>query len=654
MDTKNRGLKFKLSLSIIITIMLILLITGFVLVVKETSREQVFIGILLIIASAISSPFISSLFYFYYRKEELINNKNLFQSISSIETIIDKKLGYGIINYNSNGIVFYISTSLIDDGFRNFFNKKISKVINLESETLSHNNKIYSINHDEKTSTILLKDITDIKRLEQYIDNKQQSTAVVKIEYSNKLKSNEVDNFNAQVSVNRFFEEWAQKNNGIYRQSGLHEESSLIIAKWQNMKIITHDDGKPMFVEINKLLGKNKGEVSISLGISYGNYNFKELLSEANNAVQIAQNRGGDQIVLQLPDGNLNYIGKSSISEQENSKIRIKFFFDRLSTNISKSNEVFITSHLNADVDSLGSTYGILKFVEEQNGRGYIILPDLDKTSTILFKKIPQADRKKFINEEEAKKMLTKKSMLIVCDVASKNRTQTDKLFDSIPKNSLFIIDHHRVGIDAIEFEESNAYIQTQVSSTSEIVTELFNFLNERNAKSLNKLVATLLLGGIYLDTRVLTKNVSSRTFENLTFLLNNHADQEYINNLFKLRIDDIAIFNNALKNAIKITNNVMLIIFPENQKIENSRISILADQLLNYRGIEASFVLAKTDNNMYKLSARSNNKYNVQIVCEQLGGGGHFNMAAAVWKKSEIRYITVQKRVQTAIMNVK
>ena len=53
------------------------------------------------------------------------------------------------------------------------------------------------------------------------------------------------------------------------------------------------------------------------------------------------------------------------------------------------------------------------------------------------------------------------------------------------------------------------------------------------------------------------------------------------------------------------------------------------ADKLLNVIGVEASFVACHTQDAVH-ISARSNGKINVQLIVEKLGGGGHFDSAAA------------------------
>ena len=50
---------------------------------------------------------------------------------------------------------------------------------------------------------------------------------------------------------------------------------------------------------------------------------------------------------------------------------------------------------------------------------------------------------------------------------------------------------------------------------------------------------------------------------------------------------------------------------------------------MLTLRGIEAAFTLVRIGDQIH-ISARSSSKINVQLILEQLGGGGHFNVAGA------------------------
>ena len=55
-------------------------------------------------------------------------------------------------------------------------------------------------------------------------------------------------------------------------------------------------------------------------------------------------------------------------------------------------------------------------------------------------------------------------------------------------------------------------------------------------------------------------------------------------------------------------------------------------DDMLGIEGVNASFVLYES-NGIVNISARSMGAFNVQIVMEALGGGGHLTMAATQLK---------------------
>ena len=51
------------------------------------------------------------------------------------------------------------------------------------------------------------------------------------------------------------------------------------------------------------------------------------------------------------------------------------------------------------------------------------------------------------------------------------------------------------------------------------------------------------------------------------------------------------------------------------------------ANELLDIRGVKASFVLTEYQNKLF-FSARSIDEVNVQVIMERMGGGGHLNIA--------------------------
>lgn len=71
------------------------------------------------------------------------------------------------------------------------------------------------------------------------------------------------------------------------------------------------------------------------------------------------------------------------------------------------------------------------------------------------------------------------------------------------------------------------------------------------------------------------------------------------------------------------------------------------ANELLEIKGIKASVVLTEYQNTIY-VSARSIDEVNVQVMMEQLGGGGHRTIAGAQLKDGTIE--DAKRRVKEVI----
>lgn len=69
------------------------------------------------------------------------------------------------------------------------------------------------------------------------------------------------------------------------------------------------------------------------------------------------------------------------------------------------------------------------------------------------------------------------------------------------------------------------------------------------------------------------------------------------------------------------------------------------ANELLDIRGVKASFVLTEYQNKLF-FSARSIDEVNVQVIMERMGGGGHLNIAGCQLENTSVEEgIIVLKR---------
>ena len=83
------------------------------------------------------------------------------------------------------------------------------------------------------------------------------------------------------------------------------------------------------------------------------------------------------------------------------------------------------------------------------------------------------------------------------------------------------------------------------------------------------------------------------------------------------------------------------------NEIVERSTLAKVGNQCIQFKGVNACFVIGKTNEDEVRISARSDGTINVQILMEKMGGGGHFASAANCTKNTTI------KAVETSLLDV-
>ncbi len=236
---------------------------------------------------------------------------------------------------------------------------------------------------------------------------------------------------------------------------------------------------------------------------------------------------------------------------------------------------------------------------------------------------------KLFISTEEAKKNIDDNTLLIIVDVNSANYVLDRDLTELIER--VVVIDHHRRSPEDIKGALLN-YIEVYASSTSELVTEMVQYMLDK--PKLNRIEAEGLLAGIYIDTKNFSFKTGVRTFEAASFLRRLGADTVEIKKIFSNNLENYIAKAEIIKSA-KVENKIAIAVCPEN--ITDTVVAAqAADELLNITGIQASFVLIKLGEDV-AISARSLGDINVQVILEELGGGGHMTMAGAKIKDTTI-----------------
>ena len=159
------------------------------------------------------------------------------------------------------------------------------------------------------------------------------------------------------------------------------------------------------------------------------------------------------------------------------------------------------------------------------------------------------------------------------------------------------------------------------------------------------KAEADAVLAGIVLDTKNFTIRTVDRTFDAAAFLERAGADTSRVKQLFKNGMQETMERYNLMKQA-KLYKGIAVVATQDTQ----SRVvaAQAADELLNISGVQASAVLYPVEGGGVAVSARSIGEVNVQVLLEQLGGGGNKSAAGAQLRDMDLR--TAVNRLFAAI----
>lgn len=375
--------------------------------------------------------------------------------------------------------------------------------------------------------------------------------------------------------------------------------------------------------EISNIDRGNKLEVTLSIGIGRGGDNPQENYNNAMTARELALGRGGDQAVIKNNE-KITFFGGNTRELEKRTRVRARVIAQALRELIFESSNIFIMGHKNPDMDSLGASIGLWSSIR-QLGKNCNIIIDNDITAIDYYMTKLKKDDKYdnlFISSEEAEKNINDKTLLIIVDVHNKGYVNNLDIVERI--NRKIIIDHHRRSPDIIEGALLN-YIEVYASSTSEMVTELIQYMLQK--PRIPKIIAEGLLGGIFMDTKGFQFKSGVRTFDAAAFLRSLGADTIEVKKMFTDSLDDYLLISDTIRNA-EVHENLAIAVCPSD--VNNTVIvARAADELLGISGIDVCFVLCNINDSII-ISGRSTGEVNVQVILEELGGGGHMNMAGA------------------------
>lgn len=388
----------------------------------------------------------------------------------------------------------------------------------------------------------------------------------------------------------------------------------------------------------------NEMAVTMSIGVGLAGLSYAQNYEFARNAIDLALGRGGDQAVLKTPE-SITYYGGKSQQVEKNTRVKARVKAHALREIITAKDKVIVMGHRIADVDSFGAAVGIYRVAQALGRKAHIVLNDV--TTSVqplvdLFKNNPEYDADMIVTGSQAIDLAGNNVVLVVVDVNKPSITECPDLLKVC--KSVVVLDHHRQGTETIE-NATLSYVEPYASSASEMVSEILQYTYD-NIKIRTE-EADCLYSGIMIDTNNFMSKAGVRTFEAAAFLRRNGADVTRVRKLFREGAAEYKAKADAVSQA-EIYKQCFAISVCTNEDLQSPTIvgAQAANELLNIRGIKASFVLTDYQGKIY-ISARSIDEVNVQIIMERMGGGGHMSIAACQMEgTSLIEAIGVLKHV--------
>jgi c-di-AMP phosphodiesterase-like protein len=485
---------------------------------------------------------------------------------------------------------------------------------------------VYSETFKENDLSFLIlyfSDQTMYYKLKKQTDDNHPNVLILTIDNYDDIMQNAKESEKAQASVEteKLIEKFMNGTDGFIKKTSTNTFFAVIDNS--HLDRIINDKFNILDAARNIRIA-SKYPLTFSIGVGRGAETLSESEEVARQCLDMALGRGGDQAVLKT-DGGYRFFGGVSKGVEKKSRAKTRIIANALQDLIVNSSKVFIMGHRFGDLDSVGAACGIAGAVRILGREAHIAVNRQKNLASHLIDIVEErTDKELFITPEEAEAAIGPSDLLVIVDTHNKDYIESSLLYEKA--RQVVVIDHHRKTVNFID----NAVIfhhEPYASSACEMVTELIQYFRYSNDERIDSCYAEALLSGIMLDTKNFVMRTGIRTFEAAAYLKKLGADTVAVKLLFSSSFESYRRKTQVVASA-ELYNKCAIAM--ADFSCDDIRLVApqAADELLNITDVDASFVIYQTGNTI-NISGRSLGAVNVQVIMEELGGGGHQTMAA-------------------------
>lgn len=545
------------------------------------------------------------------------------------------ELPIGIIIYNDSYEIVWANkfaknmfeSTLLEENIEVLNEELFESLKNNKNITLDVFSKKYDVEFKNEFKIIYFFDVTEREKIKK--DYKNRTKALVMISLDNYDKSFENLDYQEQNRLRGAYlgvvSDYAQSHNSFLQSFDV--DSLLMVVDYEDLVKMIED--KFEFLDnIREISNQNNLKVTASCGIACYDCNLDELGTLAKNAIDLAEKRGGDQVVLNIEGEKIQFFGGKTNALEKEDNILARVNAISLKELVESAGNVLIMGHMYTDLDSISSMIATYKMAISNNSNVKIVFNELFAEISVnnfleyYFKENPKR-KNYFIDEKTGLDSMNEDTLLIIVDTQSPSIV----MFKSILNHSknICVIDHHRSSENGF-VNPKLSYVEPYASSTTELLSEMIDFYGKVEIEPFE---ASIMLAGIMIDTNDFTYRTNARTFDAASFLKAHGADMIKIRKLLRVDFEKTMQIYRYLNNSEIFLNKFVITKCPEDEEVTRVTLAKTSDQAMKFENVEAAFTIGKVEDGKTGISARSYDSINVQIIMEELGGGGHLNNAA-------------------------
>ena len=562
------------------------------------------------------------------------------------------KIPIGIIVYNKSGIIEWANSAAEKIFHSNLVDHKMSLVhqkladINKSIEALTRASNLetdinlygkdYQVTSFNDDSLLYFIDKTDYKKLERkYYDNTLAIGLIVLDNFEEAVSSLDAQERAMKLSVIiGILSDWCSKYDIYIR--GYSEKQYILIMNRTQLGLAMENEFK-VIEDLNTYCNEENLKITISMGVACGDYGIKKLTEKAEELLDLAQQRGGNQVAVNAEGKDIRYYGGREVGADTRMPVYVRVKTEDLCDFIEKSSNVIIMAHTNTDADAFGASIALQKIAMKLNKDSRIVfdMSQSDVTVKNVYSEIKNEHiglERMFSTPSEALQKIGPDTLLILVDCQYENMLIDPRVYRKA--RNIAIIDHHRSNNKAIS---NYSYLYNKTTSV-ELIVEMFEYIDGKI--DISSIEATLMLLGIIVDTNNLIFRANPQTFAVISRLLTYGATMIKAQKFIRETEDSHSTRIKIIHEMEIVNGKYGIAVCDEEEIYTRPFIAKIADSIIAVDKLHAGFCIGRISKDRYGISARSYDEMNVQLIMEEFEGGGHYNNAAAQVEAKNIQEI--------------